>query len=38
MSNSQPLPPANLAALRGILGKSKALMEHVESDNYEKGN
>jgi hypothetical protein len=32
------LPPANLAALKGILGKSKALMEHVETDNYQKGN
>jgi hypothetical protein len=25
--NSNPLPPANLAALKGILGKSKAIME-----------
>ena len=35
---NNPLPPANLAALKGILGKSKALMEHVETDNYQKGN
>ena len=38
MNNTNPLPPANLAALKGILGKSKALMEHVETDNYQKGN
>ena len=32
------LPPANINALRGILGKSKTLMDMVESDNYERGN
>jgi hypothetical protein len=36
--NQQALPPADLSKLRGILGGAKALMNKVESGNYEEGN
>lgn len=38
MSNQQALPPADLNKLRGILGGAKALMNKVDSGDYETGN